>query len=146
MKKIALYINKVLILILFILSSSVAAHSNEKNIQNIGKSKRAIYMIEVDSVKLIDGAKSHIEFITITSLRKPNQLLDGSNYSSVRITHIGDCRKKKIKDVKYQFFDGKMKDGDFSKLNLIKTETVDFAWAEATTVGKVNTLIINVLN
>ena len=70
------YVNKVLILILFIFSSSVAAHSNEKNIQKFGKSKSAIYMIEVDSVKLIDGAKSHIEFTTITSLRKPKQLLD----------------------------------------------------------------------
>jgi hypothetical protein len=136
------YVYKVLILILFIFTSSVAAHSNEKNIQKFGKSNSAIYMIEVDSVKLIDGAKSHIEFTTITSLRKPKQLLDGSNYSSIRITHIGDCREKKIKYVEYQFFDGKMKDGNFTKLNLLKTETTDLGWTEATTVGKLNTLIM----
>tara|TARA_B100000003_G_C10817696_1_gene325520 strand:+ start:192 stop:746 length:555 start_codon:yes stop_codon:yes gene_type:complete len=137
------YVYKVLILIFFIFSSSVASHSNEKNIEIIGESKRAIYMIEVDSVEDAKGEGTYIEFITITSLKKPNKLQDGTNYLSVRTTHIGDCGEKKIKDIKTQFFDKKMKNGDFTKLNLIKTESyVDTFWADAKTVGKVNTAIM----
>ena len=132
------------IIIYLILLSSVASHSNEKNIEIIGESKRAIYMIEVDSVEDAKGEGTYIEFITITSLKKPNKLQDGTNYLSVRTTHIGDCGEKKIKDIKTQFFDRKMKDGDFTKLNLIKTETtIDSFWADAKTIGKVNTAIMN---
>ena len=132
------------IIIYLILLSSVASHSNEKNIEIIGESKRAIYMIEVDSVKDAKGEEAYIEFITITSLKKPNKLQDGTNYLSARTTHIGDCGEKKIKDIKTQFFDRKMKNGDFTKLNLIKTENyVDTFWADAKTVGKVNTAIMD---
>ena len=101
-------------------------------------------MIEVDSVKDAKGEETYIEFITITSLKKPNKLQDGTNYLSARTTHIGDCGEKKIKDIKTQFFDRKMKNGDFTKLNLIKTENyVDTFWADAKTVGKVNTAIMD---
>ena len=84
------------------------------------------------------------ELSKLSSLKKPNKLQDGTNYSSVRITHIGNCSEKKIKDIKTQFFDRKMKDGDFTKLNLIKTETtIDSFWADAKTIGKVNTAIMD---
>ena len=133
-----------LIIIILTFFSSVSSHSNERNIEIIGESKRALYMIEVDSVEAAKGEEAYIEFITITSLKKPNKLQDGTNYLSARTTHIGDCGEKKIKDIKTQFFDRKMKNGDFTKLNLIKTETtIDSFWADAKTVGKVNTAIMD---
>ena len=84
----------------------------------------------------------NIEFILITSLKKPGKLQDGRKYFSTRAIIHGNCLEKKLKDFTTEFYDGRVKDGDFTKVNLLLKDEKESPWFEAKTPGKVNTLIL----
>lgn len=133
-------------LVIFIFLSSIFvgnSYSNEKDFEIIGESGRAIYLIDRKSVKKSDDDK-YVEFILITSLKKPEKLNDNRNYFSVRTTSHADCNDKKVKDILTEFYDGKADDGNVTKVNLLKTDkSPEDMWFEASTPGKVNTVIVN---
>tara|TARA_A100001015_G_C14991478_1_gene714144 strand:+ start:78 stop:512 length:435 start_codon:yes stop_codon:yes gene_type:complete len=134
---------KILFLIILSLFGFTISNSGEKDFEVVGKSGRALYLIDVNSVHRDD---EYIKFKHITSLKKPRKLNDGRNYSSVLITSLADCDRdnRRIKDIEMEFYDGKMDNGDVTRVKLIKKdEQLNLPWIEAKTPGKVNTLIVS---
>jgi len=132
---------KLLTLLLLSLLSFNISNSDEINLKLVGESSRGSYFIDVNSVTP-SGSPKNIEFILITSLKKPGKLQDGRKYFSTRTIIHGNCLEKKLKDFTAEFYDGRVKDGDFTKVNLLLKDEKESPWFEAKTPGKVNTLIL----
>ena len=142
MKKILL----IIILNLFVFNIS---NSNEINLKTIGESNRASYFIDANSV-VNDG--DYIQFELITLLKKPGNLQDGRKWLSAKTIIQGDCNGKRVKDIVAEFYDKKIKDGNFGKAvflghaTLLKKDEIKEErriWYEAKTPGKINTLILD---
>tara|TARA_Y100000992_G_C21156797_1_gene439010 strand:+ start:164 stop:751 length:588 start_codon:yes stop_codon:yes gene_type:complete len=140
-----LSMKKILFLIILSLFGFTISNSGEKDFEVVGESNRALYLIDVNSVQE-DDDYNYIRFKHITSLKKLRKLNDGRNYSSVLITSVADCDrdKRSIKDIEMEFYDGKMDNGDVTRVKLIKKdEELNLPWIEAKTPGKVNTKIVS---
>ena len=134
---------KLLTLLLLSLLSFNISNSDEINLKLIGESGRGFYFIDTNSITPSDSPKN-IEFVLITSLKKPGKLQDGRKYFSTRTIIHGDCTEERLKDVEAAFYDGRVTDGDFTKVNLLrKDKPNESPWFDAKKPGQVNTLILN---